>query len=78
MELKEDSAVVMNVQPEDNIWRLHNQQQPGRQPGSGWFNTENVSQWAAAVQPWETQEQTKIGKLASIKKMCWASLMVQW
>ena len=26
----------------------------------------------------ETQEQTKIGKLASIKKMCWASLMAQW
>ena len=62
MELKADSVVVMNVHPEDNIWRLHYQQQPGRQPGSGWFNTENVSQWAAAVQPWETQGQTKIGK----------------
>ena len=51
MELKEDSAVVMNVQPEDNIWRLHNQQQPGRQPGSGWFNTENVSQWLIGKDP---------------------------
>ena len=50
MELKADPVGVMNVQPEDNIWRLHNQHQAGRQPRSGWFNTENVSQWAAAVQ----------------------------
>lgn len=50
MELEADPAGMMSVQPEGSIWRVCNRQQPGRQPGSGWFNTENVSvvsQWAA-------------------------------
>lgn len=65
MELEADPAGVMSWQPEDSIWRVWNGQQPGRQPASVWFNTENVSvvsQWAAGTQPWEIQEQTKIGK----------------
>ena len=73
MELEAEPSVVMSVQPEDSIWRVCNRQQPGRQPGSGWFNTEDasvVSQRAAATQPWEIQEQTEIGKSWQALRKC--------